>query len=133
MINQLSRDKNFFSVEILQYNDLLESIKFVYGYDFTEYSEASLRRRIDSFMVNRKIETLASLKDMILQNEELFEEFIREISVTVTEMFRDPLFYRSLREHVMPRLATYPFIKVWIALCKQCCAEFFPFRPPALF
>ncbi len=117
MINQLSRDKNFFSVEILQYNDLLESIKFVYGYDFTEYSEASLRRRIDSFMVNRKIETLASLKDMILQNEELFEEFIREISVTVTEMFRDPLFYRSLREHVMPRLATYPFIKVWIAGC----------------
>ena len=39
------------------------------------------------------------------------------MSVTVTEMFRDPLFYKSLRKHIIKRLATYPFIKVWIAGC----------------
>ena len=47
----------------------------------------------------------------------MFEEFIQEVSVTVTEMFRDPAFYKSLRENVLKRLATYPFIKVWIAGC----------------
>lgn len=104
-------------METLQYRNLLESIKRVYGYDFTQYSEASLRRRIHAFMANRKIAGVESLEQTILRDEAMFEEFIRDISVTVTEMFRDPLFYLSLRENIMPRLATYPFIKVWIAGC----------------
>ena len=95
----------------------MESIRRVYGYDFTQYSEASLIRRIHAFMSNRKIAGFESLEQTILRDEDMFEEFIRDISVTVTEMFRDPLFYLSLRENIIPRLATYPFIKVWIAGC----------------
>ena len=100
-----------------EFKDLLESIRFVYGYDFTDYSEASVKRRIDHFMNTRKVTALEKLGKMILQDEKLFEEFVQEVSVTVTEMFRDPVFYKSLREHIMKRLATYPFIKVWIAGC----------------
>lgn len=100
-----------------EYKELLESIRFVYGYDFTDYAEASVKRRIDHFMTSRKIHALDQLGKMILQDEKLFEEFVQEISVTVTEMFRDPFFYKSLRENVLKRLATYPFIKVWIAGC----------------
>lgn len=101
----------------LQYKDLLESIKYFYGYDFTEYAEASVRRRIDYFMSTRRIAGVDELKKVVLKDERLFEEFIQDVSVTVTEMFRDPPFYKSLRENVMKRLATYPFIKVWIAGC----------------
>lgn len=97
--------------------ELLQSIRSVYGYDFTEYAEASVRRRIDHFMHARKIEALDKLGKIILKDEKLFEDFVQEISVTVTEMFRDPDFYQSLRKNVMKRLATYPFIKVWIAGC----------------
>ena len=104
-------------LEGLEYKGLLESIRFVYGYDFTEYAEASVRRRIDYFMSSRNIPTVDSLKHLILADERIFEEFIQEVSVTVTEMFRDPVFYKALREQVMKRLATYPFIKVWIAGC----------------
>ncbi len=100
-----------------EYKELLESIRFVYGYDFTDYAEASVMRRIDHFMTVGKITAMEKLGKMILQDEKLFEKFIQEISVTVTEMFRDPFFYKSLRENVMKRLATYPFIKVWIAGC----------------
>ena len=100
-----------------EFKNLLESIRFIYGYDFTDYSEASVIRRIDHFMSTRKITALEQLGKMILKDENLFEEFIQEISVTVTEMFRDPVFYKSLRENVLKRLATYPFIKVWIAGC----------------
>ncbi|MEK7432250.1 MAG: protein-glutamate O-methyltransferase CheR [Cyanobacteriota bacterium] len=96
---------------------LLESIKSIYGYDFTEYSESSVRRRIEHFMNSRKIEELDKLSKLILNDEKLFEEFIQQISVTVTEMFRDPLFYMSLRNNIIPRLASYPFIKIWIAGC----------------
>ncbi|HSZ26056.1 MAG TPA: protein-glutamate O-methyltransferase CheR [Cytophagaceae bacterium] len=96
---------------------LLESILYIYGYDFTEYAEASVIRRINNFMITKKIETMEKLGKMILQDEKLFEEFVQHISVTVTEMFRDPSFYKSLRENVMGRLATYPFIKIWVAGC----------------
>src|ERR1700744_6444416 len=100
-----------------EFRELLEAIRLVYGYDFTDYAEASVKRRVLLFMSSKKIETLADLSKAILQNEKLFEEFIQVISVTVTEMFRDPVFYKSLRENVMKRLGTYPFIKIWVAGC----------------
>ena len=97
--------------------ELLESIRFIYGYDFTDYAEASIKRRVNNFMSNRKIDTVEALGKMILKDEKLFELFVQDLSVTVTEMFRDPLFYKSLRTSVAKRLATYPFIKIWIAGC----------------
>jgi chemotaxis protein methyltransferase CheR len=100
-----------------EFTELLESIRFVYGYDFTDYAEASVRRRTVQFMNKRKITELDKLGKMLLQDEKMFEEFVQEMSVTVTEMFRDPAFYKSLRNNVLKRLATYPFIKVWIAGC----------------
>lgn len=105
------------SIGDLELKRLLESILYVYGYDFTEYAEASVRRRVDNFIRIKGIESPEALGKMILQDEKFFEEFVQQVSVTVTEMFRDPPFYKSLREHVMHRLATYPFIKIWIAGC----------------
>jgi chemotaxis protein methyltransferase CheR len=98
-------------------NQFLESVRFVYGYDFTEYSEASVRRRVQAFMDAQKIDSIKELGRMILQDEPSFERFIQDITVNVTEMFRDPLFYKSLRKNVVGRLGTYPFIKIWIAGC----------------
>lgn len=96
---------------------LLLEIRSTYGYDFTDYAEASFKRRVSHFMIKRKMTTLKELRSAIAINDEAFEEFVRDISVTVTEMFRDPFFYKALREKVMPRLNTYPVIKVWIAGC----------------
>jgi chemotaxis protein methyltransferase CheR len=97
--------------------EFLDTIKFMYGYDFTDYAEASIKRRIINFMNIYKIHTLQDLSRLLLKDEAMFETFIQELSVTVTEMFRDPTFYKSLRENVMERLATYPVIKIWIAGC----------------
>jgi chemotaxis protein methyltransferase CheR len=97
--------------------ELLESIRFVYGYDFTDYAESSVRRRVENFMNSQKIDDITSLGKILLRDEKIFEDFIQQVSVTVTEMFRDPSYYKSLRENVMSRLASYPYIKVWIAGC----------------
>ncbi|GGA85256.1 CheR family methyltransferase [Puia dinghuensis] len=99
----------------LELKELLESIRFVYGYDFTEYAAASVKRRIDHFMITNKFNSLKTLGKTLLKEDGFFEQFIQEITVNVTEMFRDPPFYKSLRENIMGRLATYPFIKIWIA------------------
>lgn len=97
--------------------ELLESLRLMYGYDFTGYAEASLKRRILHFMNLNKIDDIEKLSKLLLQDEKCFELLVQEISVTVTEMFRDADFYKALREHVTKRLATYPFIKIWIAGC----------------
>ena len=104
-------------IEDHQLKALLEAIRLTYGYDFTDYAEASVKRRINHFMLSRKLTDIQQLEKLILTDDKLFEDFIQVISVTVTEMFRDPSFYSSLRELVMKRLATYPFIKIWIAGC----------------
>lgn len=95
----------------------LESIRSAYGYDFTEYAEASVQRRINNYITSRKLSGLHELQNIILKDKTALEDFVQELSVTVTEMFRDPLFYKSIRENVIKKLATYPFIKIWIAGC----------------
>lgn len=101
--------------ETQEIKELLESIRFVYGYDFTDYAEASLKRRIDHFMGMQKIPTVKALGKALLRDEGFFEQFVQELTVNVTEMFRDPAFYKSLRTHVVKRLATYPLIRIWVA------------------
>jgi chemotaxis protein methyltransferase CheR len=100
-----------------EYKELLESIRFIYGYDFTEYSEISLKRRIIHFMNNHNIGTLDKLAKVLMKDERVFSEFVQELSVTVTEMFRDPSFFKCIRDKVVRRLYTYPFTKIWIAGC----------------
>lgn len=105
------------SIDQNQLNTLLEAIKMVYGYDFTDYARASVVRRVDHFMTTNKIAGLTALSKLLLKDERAFAYFIEEFTVNVTEMFRDPAFFRSLREKGLKRLATYPFIKIWIAGC----------------
>ena len=97
--------------------ELMEAMKLVYGYDFTNYAEASLKRRVDSFMTAHKISSISELAKHLVKEESFFEEFVQEITINVTEMFRDPPFFKSLREKAVERLATYPFFKIWIAGC----------------
>lgn len=96
---------------------LLEDIYYCYGYDFSDYSKASLKRRISRIMHHDKLPSLAELKVKVLKDEEYFNHFLEEITVNVTEMFRDPLFYKELREKVLPQLSTYPSIRIWHAGC----------------
>jgi len=101
----------------LELKEMLANLRQVYGYDFTNYADASISRRSLHFMTSRKISSLFELQSLLTRDEKLFEEFVQNISVTVTEMFRDPMFYKILRVDVVKRLATYPFIRVWVAGC----------------
>lgn len=99
-------------VEILV-NDVLEQ----YGYDFTGYSRASLKRRILRLFGLDKHVSFAEFRYKIGSDPIYFKRFVEQITVNVTEMFRDPSFYKSLRHKVLPNLGTYPFIRIWLAGC----------------
>lgn len=96
---------------------LLHKVASRYGYDFGDYARASLHRRIDLFYTKTKQPSFALMQERLMQDPVFFMNFVEQITVNVTEMFRDPGFYKMLREQVVPVLATYPFIRIWHAGC----------------
>jgi len=96
---------------------LLQAIYLKYGYDFRSYAKASVRRRIEHGMKREGIERISELQHQLLYDVRFFERLLLDLSVNVTEMFRDPSFYRMFREQVVPVLKTWPFLKIWHAGC----------------
>ena len=96
---------------------MMEGVYQVYGYDFREYSEASLRRRLTQWLSGSGFATLSLAQSHILRDRALFDTLLRGITVNVSDMFRDPAFFKAIREHVVPHLKTYPFVKIWHAGC----------------
>ncbi|MCP2044852.1 protein-glutamate O-methyltransferase CheR [Pontibacter sp. HSC-36F09] len=101
----------------LEVEALIKEIHTAYGYDFSGYARASVYRRIKRFLGQKHLQSIGDLRKFLFTDSFFFENFLQEITVNVTEMFRDPTFYKSLRENVLPILSTYPFIKVWDAGC----------------
>ncbi len=107
-----STDVNQIEVDLL-----LEAIYQRYGYDFRQYSQASIKRRVRHHLSKTDLQTISELIPRILHDKAAFTSLFLDISVTVTEMFRDPWFYLTLREKVIPFLKTFPFINIWQAGC----------------
>ena len=106
-------DKNF-DIELQL---LLQAVYLKYHYDFRGYAEASLRRRLRTAMGYFGVRTLSQLQDLILHDAAAFTALLDFMTVPVTEMFRDPSYFRSLRERAIPLLRTYPSLKIWVAGC----------------
>ncbi len=100
-----------------QMNLLLSDINEIYGYDFNEYAKASLKRRINRLFTLDRFPNFAEFRYKVSTSPEYFNRFIEQVTVNVTEMFRDPDFYLTLRKEVLPVLSTYPFIRIWHAGC----------------
>ena len=101
-------------IEQLGLELLIEAIYKRYGYDFRQYARASFKRRVQNHIAKSGLENIAALIPVILHDEDHFQALLFDISVTVTEMFRDPWFYKILREKVFPFLSTFPFINIWV-------------------
>ena len=104
-------------IDTIEMDLLLEGILRRYGYDFRHYAQASLKRRLRRSMQRADLEQTSQMIPMVLHDEEFFDALLRDLSITVTEMFRDPDFYQAVRRKVVPVLKTYPFIKIWHPGC----------------
>jgi chemotaxis protein methyltransferase CheR len=96
---------------------LIDAIYLKYHYDFRGYAAASLKRRLTNAPGRFGCQTLSQLQDKVLHEPAAFPALLSLLTVPVSEMFRDPSYYRSLREKVVPLLRTYPSLKVWVAGC----------------
>jgi chemotaxis protein methyltransferase CheR len=103
--------------EQLELRLLLEAIYLRYGYDFRKYAQDSMGRRVQAAAAKVGARHLGELQHRLLSEPEMFSSILDVLTVRVTEMFRDPSFYRALRELVVPVLHTYPQLKIWHAGC----------------
>ena len=98
---------------------VVQAIYDYHGYDFTGYSLASLKRRIVRVYELDRFAGFAQFLSQVRGSREYVEHMIEELTVNVTEMFRDPAFYQTLRREIIPLLATKPFIRIWHAGCSS--------------
>ncbi|MBV8886382.1 MAG: protein-glutamate O-methyltransferase CheR [Chroococcidiopsidaceae cyanobacterium CP_BM_RX_35] len=104
-------------LEDIEIHLLLEGIFQYYGFDFRDYSLASLKRRIWNTLREEQLMSVSGLQEKVLHNPAYLERLLLSLSVNVTAMFRDPSFYVAFRRQVVPLLRTYPFIRIWCAGC----------------
>jgi len=104
-------------LEKIEINLLLEAMVQRYGYDFRNYTPDSIRRRATSFRQKLGYTSIADMIPHVLQDPAFFQQLQQYFSVGVTEMFRDPFVYFSIRKNVAPILRTYPSLRLWVAGC----------------
>ncbi|WP_149114540.1 CheR family methyltransferase [Limnoglobus roseus] len=96
---------------------LLDAIAQVYHYDFRGYSMASVKRRLSHAKERFACRSYSQLQDRVLHEPDVFPALLAFLTVQVSELFRDPAYFRAIREKVVPHLRTYPSLKVWVAGC----------------
>ncbi|HSO32110.1 MAG TPA: protein-glutamate O-methyltransferase CheR [Labilithrix sp.] len=105
------------ALERMEIELLLEAVYRHYGHDFRAYAFSSLRRRLKKRLDGEGLPSYSALQARVLHDGEAMDRLLRDMSVSVTGMFRDPSFFLALREKVVPILRTYPFVRIWHAGC----------------
>lgn len=104
-------------MERIEVDLLLQAVHRRYGYDFAHYSHGSLKRRLEHARRDMGFDRITQMLDCLLHDPRSFDSFLKYLSISVTEMFRDPTFHQAVREKVVPLLKTFPFVKIWHAGC----------------
>lgn len=101
----------------MELKTFFEAINLKYSYDFRQYSQDSMKRRMLQAMNQMGYPTLSILQEKVLHDLECFYDVLQFLTIPVSEMFRDPSYYLALRKNVIPLLKTYPSLKIWVAGC----------------
>jgi chemotaxis protein methyltransferase CheR len=96
---------------------LFETVFRRYHYDFRRYAAASLKRRVLAALPSFHCASISSLEDRLVGDPQVFAGLLRYLTVQVSDLFRDPPYFRAIREKIVPYLQTYPSLKVWVAGC----------------
>ncbi|WP_312361890.1 CheR family methyltransferase [Agrobacterium sp.] len=109
--------ETFDKIEDIEIRLLLEALYVRYHYDFRNYAMASVKRRLRQAREQLGFPTISAIQESVLHDEAMLPRLLGYLTVQVSEMFRDPSYFRAIREKVVPHLKTYPSLKIWIAGC----------------
>ena len=97
---------------------IIQTIRSVSTYDFSDYSDKSLKRRFIKILMDCRVSTFELIQQLRTQPK-FVEDIVKKVTVNTTEMFRDPPIWLSLRSEVLPKLSKKPAIKIWHAGCSS--------------
>ena len=106
-------------IEDIEIQLLLEALYQRYHYDFRHYARASIKRRLVQAREQLGYASLSALQDAVLHDAATLPRLLDYLTVQVSEMFRDPSYFKAIREKVVPHLRTYPSLKIWVAGCSN--------------
>ncbi len=106
-------------IEDIEIPLLLEALYQRYHYDFRSYAQASIKRRLKQARDQMGFSTYSALQEAVLHDPAMLNRMLAYLTVQVSDMFRDPSYFRAIREKVIPHLRTYPSLKIWIAGCSS--------------
>jgi chemotaxis protein methyltransferase CheR len=106
-------------VEDIEIHLLLEALYQRYHYDFRNYAQASIKRRLKQAREQLGFRSFSALQEDLLHQPAMLPRLVSYLTVQVSELFRDPSYFRAIREKVIPHLRTYPSLKIWIAGCSD--------------
>ncbi|HEY1076355.1 MAG TPA: CheR family methyltransferase [Fontimonas sp.] len=112
-----SADADVEAVMAPELRQLLESVYVRYQHDFRDYAPAMLQRRVGLLVNSLGLDGVAQLEDQIIADPAVFDRLLRQLTIQVSDMFRDPQYYAAVRQLVVPTLKTFPSVKVWVAGC----------------
>ncbi len=101
----------------LEIDLLLEAVYRLSGFDFRDYNRSSITRRILNRMRINNIPTVSRVLEKVIHDQQFLEQLLNDFSINVTEMFRNPSFFKAFRQEVIPDLRNYPEIRIWHAGC----------------
>jgi chemotaxis protein methyltransferase CheR len=96
---------------------LLEAVQRTSGYDFRDYSPALMHRRIQERVRAERVTTISGLQECVLHQPGAMARFVDAMTYNASMPFRDPVFFATFRERILPRLRTFPFVRIWVAGC----------------
>lgn len=106
-------------VEEQELKSLLDALYERFHYDFRQYSQASVKRRLGQAMRTLKCATLPELQQLVLRDASVFPKLLQFMTVQVSDFFRDPSYFKLFRENIVPVLRTYPSVRLWVAGCSH--------------
>jgi chemotaxis protein methyltransferase CheR len=104
-------------LENMEVELFVQALQRRHGVDFSQYAPASLKRRVQQLVQQLQCRSISGLIERVMHEPELLPKVLDGLTVPVSDMFRDPAMFRSVREQVLPRLASYPQINIWQAGC----------------
>ncbi len=93
-----------------------ETVRDHSEYDFTQYSNTSLRRRLTRILLELEID-MDEITRRMRADQEFLESIVRKLTVHTTELFRDPEIWKKIKTSVLPSLKDKETIRIWHPGC----------------
>jgi chemotaxis protein methyltransferase CheR len=99
------------------YVDFCNGVKRVAGVDLSQYKRAQMERRIRSYVDRQQVHSLGDFLREIERDRATLDGFLDRVTINVSELYRNPEQYETLRTKVLPELKRGSAIKIWSAGC----------------